>query len=82
MKKQLIRVTKWLGDIPVQAECTACAATHFQAKSASPRPNREEYQRSLQGQFDAHFKNVHMSEDSNQTAARMPKAAADNSAEQ
>jgi hypothetical protein len=67
MKKPFLRVTKWLGDIPVEAECLSCPGTHFQAKSASHRPNRVEYQKSLQEQFDAHLKTVHESDTSTQT---------------
>jgi hypothetical protein len=59
VKKPFIRVTKWLGDIPVEAGCTACADAHFRAESQSHRPQREEYQTSLQAQFDAHCKSVH-----------------------
>jgi hypothetical protein len=59
MKKPTLRVTKWLGDIPVEAVCTACPATSFRAQSSSHRPNREEYQKSLQTQFDAHYKAAH-----------------------
>ena len=68
MKKPSLRVTKWLGDIPVAAECTSCVGVGFDAKSASHRPTREEYQKSLQSQFDAHFKNVHARPDANQAA--------------
>jgi hypothetical protein len=59
MKKPAIRVTKWLGDIPIEASCTACPSAWFRAKGTSHRPNREEYQRSLQQQFDAHSKAEH-----------------------
>ena len=59
MKKPTLRVTKWLGDIPVEAHCTGCAAMVFKAQGASHRPNREEYQKLLQSQFDAHCKDVH-----------------------
>jgi len=59
MKKPTIRVTKWLGDIPVDATCTACPSVVFKAKGSSHRPNREEYQKSLQEQFDGHCKVVH-----------------------
>jgi len=59
MKKPTIRVTKWLQDIPVEARCTFCPETLFRAKGASHRPNREEYQRSLQAQFDEHCGAVH-----------------------
>jgi hypothetical protein len=67
MKKPFLRVTKWLRDIPVEAECVACPGTHFQAKSASHSPNRVDYQKSLQAQFDAHLKTVHTSDASNHT---------------
>ena len=59
MKKPVIRVTKWLGDIPVEAHCSACPAVTFRAQGTSHRPNREEYQNSLQQQFDSHLKSVH-----------------------
>ena len=62
MKKPTIHVTKWLGDIPVEAICSACPAVSFKARGSSHRPNREEYQKSLQSQFDAHDKAVHAQE--------------------
>jgi hypothetical protein len=63
MKKPFIRVTKWLGDIPVEAECTACPGVEkFRAVSASHRPNREEYQKALQRAFDEHIKTAHKAE--------------------
>jgi hypothetical protein len=65
MKKPSLHVTKWLGDIPVEAECTACPALErFRVAPASHRPNREEYQKQLQRAFDHHFKTVHASGDS------------------
>jgi hypothetical protein len=62
MKKATIRVTKWLGDIPVKASCSACPGVVFRAKGSSHRPNREEYQKSIQAQFDEHRKTVHSQE--------------------
>jgi hypothetical protein len=64
MKKPTIRVTKWLSDIPVEATCSACAGIAFEevtfkAVGSGHRPNREEYQRSLQSQFDEHLKLAH-----------------------
>jgi hypothetical protein len=59
MKKPTIRVTKWLGDIPIQAVCSACPGVVFKAKGSGHRPNREEYQKSLQEQFDRHYKEMH-----------------------
>jgi hypothetical protein len=68
MKKPFLRVTKWLGNIPVEAECTSCAEVKFQVRSTSHRPSREEYQKALQQQFDHHVKTVHMKEDASQGA--------------
>ena len=59
MKAPVLRVTKWLRDIPVETVCAACAGTAFRAQGSTHRPNREEYQRSLQAQFDEHIKLVH-----------------------
>ena len=59
MKKPAIRVRKWLGDIPVEAFCSECSDVTFKATGSSHRPNREEYQKSLQAQFDEHLRSVH-----------------------
>jgi hypothetical protein len=59
MKKPAIRVKKWLGDIPVEAGCSMCPDVVFRAQGSGHRPNREEYQRSLQQQFDEHSKAMH-----------------------
>ena len=61
MKKPVLRVTKWLSDIPVEACCSVCSVS-FRAQGTSHRPNREEYQRSLQAQFEAHCKAAHETE--------------------
>lgn len=75
MKKPSLRVSKWMGDIPVEAECTACAGVRFNVRPVSHRPNREEYLRSLQSAFDAHLKNAHPQEDANQSSPGMAKEA-------
>jgi hypothetical protein len=63
MKKPFLRVTKWLGDIPVEAECTACRdEAKFRVASASHRPTREEYSAQLQRAFDQHLKTAHAPE--------------------
>jgi hypothetical protein len=59
MKKPTIHVAKWLKDIPVEAKCSACPDVSFRAQGSSHRPNRDEYQGSLQSQFDAHCKAEH-----------------------
>ena len=77
MKKPTLRVTKWLRDIPIAAECTSCVGVGFVAKSGSHRPTREEYQKSLQSQFDTHFKMVHASPDANQDSRQNLSEAAE-----
>ena len=72
MKKPFIRVTKWLGDIPVEAECTSCADVKFQARSTSHRPSREEYRKVLQREFDHHCRTVHSGEDAGTVDATKP----------
>jgi hypothetical protein len=60
MKKPFIRVTKWLGDIPVEAECTSCREeSRFRVIPTGYRPNREEYANQLQRAFDEHCNIVH-----------------------
>jgi len=77
MKKPSLRVSKWMGDIPVEAECTACAGVRFNVKPVSHRPNREAYQKSLQTAFDAHLKNAHPEKDANERAPKTAKDATD-----
>jgi len=59
VKKPVIRVTKWLGDIPVEGQCSFCPSVSFRAQGATHRPNREEYQKSMQVQFEEHCKAAH-----------------------
>jgi hypothetical protein len=74
MKKPSLRVTKWLGDIPVEAECTACPEeSKFHAASDHQRPNKVDYQQKLQRAFDRHFfdrhsKDAHNREDAAHSA--------------
>ncbi len=63
MKKPFLRVTKWLGDIPVEAECMACPEVKFRVTSTSHRPIRAEYQQALQRDFDHHLKVDHSPDD-------------------
>jgi len=71
MKKPSLRVTKWLSDIPVEAECTACpAAGKFRPTPAGHRPSRDEYTKQLQRAFNNHFKSVHASDDPDGVAQR------------
>jgi hypothetical protein len=68
MKKPSLRVTKWLGDIPVEGECTACPDVTFKVKPITHRPTREEYGKNLQQEFDRHFKHVHKRQDAGSPA--------------
>jgi hypothetical protein len=77
MKKPSLRVSKWMGDIPVEAECAVCAGVRFNVSPISHRPNREEYQESLQSAFDAHLKNAHPRKDANEAAPGIAKEATD-----
>ena len=48
LKRPMMHVTKWLGDIPVETGCSECASVVLKAIGSSHRPNREEYQKSFQ----------------------------------
>jgi hypothetical protein len=58
MRKPTIRVTKWLADIPVEAGGGACPDLVFRVTGSGHRRNRDEYQRSLQEQFDGHCRDM------------------------
>ncbi len=68
-RKPTLRGTKWLGTIPVEAVCTACPNAKFKASTGSHRPDREEFAKSLQQQFDAHLKQAHAAQDFTKTVA-------------
>jgi hypothetical protein len=58
MKKPSLRVSKWMDDIPIEIECTACMG-EWKFRVASGRPNQKEYQEKLQNAFNGHAKEVH-----------------------
>jgi hypothetical protein len=62
MKKATLRVTKWLGDIPVEGCCSFCPETLFHAASSHHRPQKAEYTESLQRAFDRHVADCHREE--------------------
>jgi hypothetical protein len=59
VKKPILRVTKWLGDIPVEGCCSLCPETLFRAASPHHRPQTAEYTASLQRAFDRHIADLH-----------------------
>jgi hypothetical protein len=77
MKKPSLRVSKWMGTIPVEGECTACAGVRFNVRPISHRPNRLEYEKSLQSAFGAHYKNVHLQEEGSDAAPRITREITD-----
>ena len=60
MKKPSLRVTKWLGDIPVEGSCTSCPDVTLRVTATARRPDREEYQKALLRGFEHHVKQVHL----------------------
>jgi len=74
MNKPTLRYTAWLGDIPVEGECTSCP-NEGKFHVAGGRPSREENEKALQKAFDLHFKSVHMREDASQAAVRIVREA-------
>jgi hypothetical protein len=54
-----LHITQWLGDIPVEGECTSCLSIRFQVKSFVHLPSREKYELILQRAFDEHFNRAH-----------------------
>ena len=59
-----LRVTKWLGSVPVEAECTACGDAIFKVEewdSGEPlqKPDRQHYHDILQYGFDKHCAAAH-----------------------
>jgi hypothetical protein len=59
MKKPTLRVTKWLGDIPIEGRCTLCPETLLHAASPHHRPQKAEYIERLQQVFDRHVADLH-----------------------
>lgn len=62
MKKPTLRVTKWLGDIPIEGSCTLCPTTLFRPAPVHHRPQKTEYTEMLQRAFDRHVADCHREE--------------------
>jgi hypothetical protein len=59
-----LRVTKWCGDVPVEAKCSICEWTSFKVaewNSGEPlhHPDRQHYQDILQQAFELHCEVAH-----------------------
>ena len=70
MNKPSLRITKWMGNIPIEGGCTACPDVNLKVGATTHRPILEEYQTALETAFELHFKQVHMREDSSQRAGQ------------
>jgi hypothetical protein len=73
-KEPILRITKWLrtvdlagADVPLEAECSACADARFEAPFSLRQhlvqpfhqPDRERFEKTLQAAFDKHVREVH-----------------------
>jgi hypothetical protein len=63
VKKPALRVTKWLGDIPIEGQCTNCPDSLFRVAAAHHRPQKAEYSEMLQRAFDFHVVECHGQEE-------------------
>jgi len=54
-----MRVTKWLGDIPIEGCSSLCPDTVFHPASSHHRPQKAEYIERLQRAFDSHVADLH-----------------------
>jgi hypothetical protein len=68
MNKPSLRITKWMGNIPVEGGCTSCADVNLKVAATTRRPILEEYQTALETAFELHFKQIHMREDGESAA--------------
>lgn len=59
MKKPVLRVTRWLRDIPIEGHCSLCPGTLFRAASPHHRPDKANYIERLQLAFDRHVIDLH-----------------------
>jgi hypothetical protein len=77
-KQPALRITKWLrgsrivgADIPLEAECTACADIKFEApfdlrqhlEKPFHQPDRDRFHKELPSAFDRHVNLVHADQD-------------------
>jgi hypothetical protein len=70
-REPMLRIIKWLrtrdtpgGDIPLEAECTACSDVKFgiayDVRQNFHAPTHDDYLANLQRAFDRHFELVHV----------------------
>jgi hypothetical protein len=76
MKKPELLVTahSGAGALPTEGTCTSCPNEKFRIK-VPDNLDRADALKSLQRQFDQHFKRIHIREDASQAAARIVREA-------
>jgi len=63
-----LKVTKWLGDIPIEGACTSCPDARFRPSWAYHTPQKDVNERKMKLAFDRHFEEVHVSGDASSEA--------------
>ena len=67
----LLKVTKWLGDIPIEGVCTSCPDAQFRPNWNNHRPNKAQNEEKMKQAFGRHFREVHTNEYAGETPARI-----------
>jgi hypothetical protein len=75
MNKPSLKVTKWLGNIPVEGVCACCADAQFRPSWNHRRPDKTACEEKMKREFDRHFREVHTREDGSQSAPRIVREA-------
>jgi hypothetical protein len=60
MKMPSLKVTKWLGDIPIGGEYTSCPDAQFKPSWAYHEPQKAVNEEKMKQAFDRHCREVHM----------------------
>jgi len=55
-----LKVTKWLGDIPVEGVCSSCPDAEFRPSWKDHRPQKDANEEKMKQAFDRHFREVHI----------------------
>ena len=57
-----LKVTKWMGNIPIEGVCTACPDAQFRPSWAHHKPQKAVNEEKMRQAFDRHCRDVHGSE--------------------
>jgi hypothetical protein len=59
VQKPILKLTKWLGDIPIQGECSVCLSLETFATVPAARPDRTDCMEQLERAFARHVAEFH-----------------------